>query len=142
MVNGTRGYGPRHCPSSGNLLAGVSVKRSMPDLRTWMVAPFLVMVFLLTSQKAFAADVPCQFQAPGDTTEIHVLANGAILWAGPVEKLQTKTVSVPEGPFTVISKIYNENLKRKEDVRAEMHTRQCRANAPFTVPLFPEPTNR
>ena len=71
-----------------------------------------------------------------------MLANGAILWAGSIEKLQTKTVSVPEGPFTVISKIYNENLKRKEDVRAEMHTRQCRDNAPLTVPLFPESINR
>lgn len=107
-----------------------------------MVVQFLVIGVLLTGQVAFAADVPCQFKAPGDTTEIHVLANGAILWAGSIEKLQTKTVSVPEGAFTVISKIYNENLKRKEDVRAEMHTRQCRGNAPFTVPLFPEPTNR
>ena len=115
---------------------------SMPNLRPFMLAQFLVILFLLTREPAFAADVPCQFKAPGDTTEIHVLANGAVLWAGPIEKLQTKTVSVPEGAFTVISKIYNENLKRKEDVRAEMHTRQCRNNAPFTVPLFPEPTNR
>ncbi|HKY72015.1 MAG TPA: hypothetical protein VJL88_08865 [Nitrospira sp.] len=114
----------------------------MLTLRTSMAAPFLVIAFLLTSQRAFGADVSCQFKAPGDTTEIHVLANGTTLWAGPIEKQQTKAVSVPEGPFTVISKIYNENLKRKEDVRAEMHTRQCRNNAPFTVPLFPEPTNR
>ena len=28
-------------------------------------------------------------------------------------------------PFTVISKVYNQNLKVKEDVRTETHTRQC-----------------
>lgn len=63
-----------------------------------------------------AGDVPCNFKAT-ETTEAHVLADGKTLWAGPIEKTQTKTVPVPEGPFTVISKVY------KEDVRAQMHTR-------------------
>ena len=71
---------------------------------------------------AFAGDVACQFKAM-ETTEIHVLADGKTLWAGSIETQQTKTVSVPEGPFTVISKVYNQNLNAKEDIRAEAHTR-------------------
>jgi len=91
---------------------------------------------------AFASDVPCQFKAATDTTEVHVLANGKTLWSGSIEKLQTRTVSIPEGAFTVISKVYNENMKTKEDVRAETHTRQCRDNAVLTVPLFQDPNKR
>ena len=91
---------------------------------------------------ASAGDISCQFRAASDTTEIHVLANGKTLWAGPVEKQQTKTVSIPEGAFTVISKVYNENMKTKEDVRAETHTRQCRDNAVLTVPLFQDHNKR
>lgn len=91
---------------------------------------------------ALASEVPCQFKAATDTTEIHVVANGKTLWAGPIEKLQTRTVSIPEGAFTVISKVYNENMKTREDVRAETHTRQCRDDAVLTVPLFQEPTKR
>jgi hypothetical protein len=83
-----------------------------------------------------AGDVACQFRAATETTEIHVVANGKTLWTGPIEKLQTKTISIPEGPFTVISKVYNENLKTTEDVRTETHTRQCRGNAALAVPLF------
>ena len=87
---------------------------------------------------ALASDVSCQFKATSDTTEIHVVANGKMLWAGPIEKLQTKTISIPEGPFTVISKVYNENLKTMEDVRTDTHTRQCQDNAVLAVPLFPD----
>jgi hypothetical protein len=88
---------------------------------------------------ALATDVSCQFKAATDTTEIQVVANGKTLWTGPIEKSQTKMVSIPEGPFTVISKVYNENLKTKGDVRAESHTRQCRDNAVLSVPLFQDP---
>ena len=82
-----------------------------------------------------AAEVPCKFTAM-ETIEIHVLADGKMLWAGTIEKAQTNTVSVPEGPFTVISKVYNQNLKTKEDVRAEAHTRLCRNGDALRVPLF------
>ena len=85
---------------------------------------------------ALAGDVPCQFKATNDTTEIHVVANGKTVWTGPIEKLQTKTISIPEGPFTVTSKVYNENLKTTGDVRTDTHTRQCRDNAVLAVPLF------
>jgi hypothetical protein len=90
-------------------------------------------------EPALASEVSCQFKAATDTTEIQVVANGKTLWTGPIEKSQTKTVSIPEGPFTVISKVYNENLKTKGDVRAESHTRQCRDNAVVNVPLFEDP---
>lgn len=91
---------------------------------------------------ALASDVPCQFKATTDTTEIHVIANGKTLWTGPIEKLQTNTVSIPEGPFTVISKVYNENLKITEDIRTDTHTRQCRENTVLTVPLFQDSSNK
>ena len=87
-------------------------------------------------QMALAGDADCQFKAANETTEIHVLADGKVLWSGSIEKQQIKTVSVPEGPFIVVSKLYNPNLKRKEDVRTEMHTRQCRDHV-LAVPLFP-----
>ena len=107
---------------------------------------FVLMCIVLWSlgtlpEIAFAGDVACQFQAT-EATEIHVLADGKTLWAGAIEKQQTKTVSVPEGPFTVISKVYNQNLKAKEDVRAEAHTRQCRDTAALAVPLFQDPKER
>jgi hypothetical protein len=94
--------------------------------------------FVVTAlpEMALASDVPCQFKATNDTTEVHVVANGKTLWTGSIEKLQTTTLSIPEGPFTVISKVYNENLKTTGDVRTDTHTRQCRDNAVLAVPLF------
>jgi len=52
-------------------------------------------------------------------------SNGKTLWTGSIEKLQTKTISIPEGPFTVISKVYNANLKNNEDIGTDSHTRLC-----------------
>ena len=92
-------------------------------------------------QISLASDVPCQFKATSDTAQIHVVANGKILWDGPIEKLQTKTISIPEGPFTVISKVYNENLKATEDVRTDTHTRQCRDNAVLSSRCFKTPAS-
>ena len=107
---------------------------------------FLLFSILLSSflastlpKTADASEISCRFKAATDRTEIDVVANGKTLWTGPIEKSQTKTVSIPEGPFTVISKVYNENLKTQGDVRAESHTRQCRDNAVLSVPLFQDP---
>ena len=119
----------------------------MPDTtEKWVCASLVLCIvswFLLGTRPeiAVAGDVACQFKAT-ETTEIHVLADGKTLWAGSIEKQQTTTVSVPEGPFTVISKVYNQNLKAREDVRAEAHTRQCRDTAALTVPLFQDPKER
>ena len=112
------------------------------------VSVFLGCSFLLSlgnavlPQIALASDVSCQFKATTETTEIHVIANGKTLWTGPVEKLQTKTVSIPEGPFTVISKVYNENLKTTGDIRTDTHTRQCGENTVLTVPLFQDSSRK
>lgn len=114
-----------------------------PHSRTFALCFFSILLSSLLSitfsTTVEASEVSCQFKAATDTTEIHVVANGKTLWAGPIEKSQTKTVSIPEGPFTVISKVYNENLKTQGDVRAESHTRQCRDNAVLSVPLFQDP---
>jgi hypothetical protein len=85
---------------------------------------------------AFAKNASCHFKAASETIEIHVLADGKTLWSGSIEKGQTKEIFIQEGSFTVLSKLYNPNLKTKEDVRTEAHTQQCRDNAVLTVPLF------
>lgn len=103
---------------------------------------FVFGLVVAAPQISLASDVPCQFKATSDTTEIHVVANGKMLWAGPIEKLRTKTISIPEGPFAVISKVYNENLKTMEDVRTDTHTRQCQDNAVLAIPLFPDSRKR
>ena len=90
------------------------------------------------SDALFAADVPCRFKAETETTEIHIVSDGKTLWTGTIEKLQTKTISIPDGPFMVISKVYNPNLKAKEDIRTDSHTRLCQDQATLTVPLFSE----
>lgn len=83
----------------------------------------------------FAADVQCRFKAESETTEIHIIKDGKTHWAGSIEKSETKAISIPEGPFTVISKVYNPNLKNKEDVRSDSHTRLCLEQT-LIVPLF------
>lgn len=114
----------------------------------WILTSLLLYVFLCSllattfSDLVFASDVSCHFKAATETTEIHVLANGKTVWEGSIEKLQTKAIPIPEGPFTVISKVYNQNLKMKEDIRTEMHTRQCQEHAALSVPLFQDPKER
>lgn len=87
----------------------------------------------------FGADISCKFKAATDPTEIMILSNGKNTWSGTIERDQTKTIAVPEGPFTVVSKIYNPNLLTNEDVRIEVHTRQCHNAVTLNVPLFLEP---
>ena len=103
-----------------------------------MYLPFIFLtslLFLMGTVMSALAGIQCLFKA-AETTEVHVLADGKTVWAGPIEKAQTKAVSIPEGPFIVISKVYNPNLKAKEDVRAEAHTRQCLDNSVLSIPLF------
>jgi hypothetical protein len=111
--------------------------------KEWTLSVLLCTIFgILVWKTAFAADVPCRFKAQNETTEIQVLSNGKTHWTGSIEKLQTKTISIPEGPFTVISKIYNQNLKMKEDVRTDAHTQQCLEKVELMVPLFSDPKGR
>jgi hypothetical protein len=117
-----------------------------PTSKIWNGSMLHLFVFSLTlsgligvCDVLLAAEVPCRFKAESETTEIQILSNGKTQWTGTVDKLQTKTISIPEGPFTVISKVYNQNLKVKEDVRTETHTRQCLEHVVLSVPLFSEP---
>ena len=89
------------------------------------------------TNSALAADVQCRLKAETETTEVHILKDGETKWAGSIEKQDTKTISLPEGPFTRISKFYNPIVKRKEEIRAEVHTQLCQKQT-LTVPLFAE----
>ena len=121
--------------------------REVSMLRTsqvWKCSTLRPLVFLLLTgatigvcDTLFAADVQCRFKAESETTEIHIVLDGKTLWAGTIEKLETKAISIPEGPFTVISKVYNPNLKAKGDVRSDSHTQICRDQT-LIVPLFYE----
>ena len=93
------------------------------------------------STPLLAADVKCQFKAESEATEVHVIKDGQTQWAGSIKKGETKTLSIPEGPFTLISKIYNPNLKTTEDVRAVITTRLC-VKQTLLVPFFPDSTQR
>ena len=104
----------------------------------WKSSAFLLIAWTIgVCDSLFAADVQCRFKAESETTEVHIVLGGQTLWAGTIEKLETKSISIPEGPFTVISKVYNPNLKAKEDVRSDSHTRMCRDQT-LIVPLFYE----
>jgi hypothetical protein len=123
------------------LMHGSIMSLKSTDTSSIISLLFTGALFTSLPHLALATDVPCNFMAV-ETTEIHILANGKTLWTGSIEKPHTKTVAIPDGPFTVISKVYNPNLKMNEDVRTDMHTRQCRENATLAVPLFQAPTER
>jgi hypothetical protein len=91
---------------------------------------------LLWSIPALSAGVDCRFKADTDPVEVQVLLGGKEYWHEKIQKGETKTVTIPEGSFTVISKVYNPNLKTMEDVRTESHTRLCTQRAVLSVPLF------
>ena len=79
---------------------------ALPVLVLFVTLPVGIWTTLL------AADVQCRFKAESETTEIHVIIDGKPLWKGAIEKFATEAISIPEGPFTVISKLIN----RRSDV--------------------------
>jgi hypothetical protein len=87
---------------------------------------------------AVAADIPCAFKAQDDRLDVTILIDKRTIWSGTLEKAETKTLDVPEGAFTVMSRVYNPNLDRKEEIRASAHTNQCKEKQPLLLPLFPE----
>jgi hypothetical protein len=91
-----------------------------------------------TAGTAFADEVSCRFKAETDRAELTIVWDGKTGWSGTIERGDSQTVSIREGPFTVLSKVYNPNLKTKEDVRTQAHTRMCREQTALSVPLFPE----
>jgi hypothetical protein len=90
------------------------------------------------AETADAGDVSCRFKAETDRTEIAVVWDGHTGWSGTIDKGDSKEVQIREGPFTVLSKVYNPNLKTKEDVRTQAHTQMCRDQVALSVPLFPD----
>lgn len=85
---------------------------------------------------AVAADVSCRFVADSEAVEMTVLVGGREHWHDTIKKGESKTVSIPEGPFTVVSKVDNPNLKIKGDIRTDTHTMMCGQHTAISVPLF------
>ena len=124
------------------MLITSQVSRPLATIRLVLsVASAVLATVLGVTSTTLAADVHCRLKAETEATEVHVLKDGETKWAGSIEKQETKTISMPEGPFTMISKVYNPNLKRKEDIRAELHTRLSEKQT-LIVPLFPEAKER
>jgi len=93
-------------------------------------------ILLFTAESAFSADVPCRFKANSESVEVKIVVGGKEYWHGTIQRDETQHVSIPEGPFTLVSKMYNPNLQTYEDVRTETHTRVCLERTALSVPLF------
>lgn len=103
--------------------------------KTW-IALFVAFGSGLWSIPAFSADVACRFKADTEPVDVEILIGGKDHWHNKIQKGETKTVTVPEGSFTIISRVFNPNLKTKEDIRTETHTRMCGQQVALSVPLF------
>lgn len=86
---------------------------------------------------AHAADVPCLFKSEGERVELTILVDEKVIGSETLARAETTTIAVPEGPFTVLSKVYNPNLETMGDIRAVSHTKACKPAQPISVPLFP-----
>jgi hypothetical protein len=84
---------------------------------------------------AYAGEVSCQFKSQ-ERVDVTIMAGEKSIWSGTLEKAETKTVTIPNGAFTVISKVYNPNLERKGDIRGTSHTTLCKKSHVIAVPLF------
>jgi len=101
-----------------------------------LIAVFVAFNCCIWSIPAFAANVACRFKAEIEPVDVEVLVGGKEQWRDKIQKGETKTVTIPEGDFIVISKVYNSNLKATEAIRTEAHTRMCAQQDPLSVPLF------
>ncbi|HJU06766.1 MAG TPA: hypothetical protein VJ692_16575 [Nitrospiraceae bacterium] len=100
---------------------------------------FLVLgMTVLTATTTGAAEITCSFKAQGETVELRIVADQQELWSGRLHKDERQTIRVPQGDFTVESRVYNPNLKTKETIVAHVHTKSCQSDRPMAVPLFPE----
>ncbi len=84
---------------------------------------------------AAAATTSCLLKAT-EPVDVTLLLEGKEYWQGKIPKGEQRTVTLPEGPFTVVSSVYNQNLKTTEDIRTEAHTRMCNQQSALSVPLF------
>jgi hypothetical protein len=98
----------------------------------------LCTVLLAPVSTALAEDVHCRFKAETDRTEVTIVYKGEPRWTGTIEKGRVATVSIPEGPFIVHSKVFNPNLQTQGDVRTDAHTNMCGKEVALSVPLFPD----
>ena len=98
----------------------------------------IIFVSFLMVESAFSADVPCRFKANSESVDILIVVGEKEHWNGRIKKNETQHVSIPDGPFIVLSKVYNPNLATYEDVRTETHTRVCLERTALSVPLFDE----
>ncbi|HEU4682935.1 MAG TPA: hypothetical protein VFS39_00350 [Nitrospira sp.] len=99
-------------------------------------AALLALAGVLQGMRAEAAQTSCLLKAATEPVEVTVLVGGTEYWHEKIPKGEERKVAIPEGPFTVISSVYNQNLKTKEDIRTEAHTQMCGQQAALNVPLF------
>ncbi|MBX3302180.1 MAG: hypothetical protein KF693_08185 [Nitrospira sp.] len=93
-----------------------------------------IIVFMM--EPAFSADIPCHFKAISESVDIRIVVGGKEYWHATIQKDETQHVAIPEGPFILLSKVYNSNFRTYEDVRTETHTRVCLERTALSVPLF------
>ncbi|MER3423422.1 MAG: hypothetical protein C4293_09525 [Nitrospiraceae bacterium] len=93
-------------------------------------------VFCGFMSSALAADVLCTFKAEDDQVDVAILIGETTIWSGTLMQNGTKTLTIPQGAFTVMSQIYNPNLNRKEEIRSTSHTNMCKENQALPLPLF------
>ena len=105
------------------------------EIRNSMIGMMVVFSIIGFGETVYAAEVSCQFKAQ-DQVDVKILVGENTIWAGTLAKAETKTVAIPEGPFTVMSKVYNPNLERKGEIRGRSHTNLCKESQVFAVPLF------
>jgi hypothetical protein len=105
------------------------------EIRNSMIGIVVALSIIGFGASAYAVDVSCQLKAQ-DQVDVKILVGEKTIWAGTLAKAETKTVIIPEGAFTVISKVYNPNLERKGEIRATSHTNLCKENKVLAVPLF------
>ncbi len=80
-----------------------------------LLAPCMTLMSVLWSLPAFSADLACRFKTDTDPVEVQVFLGGKEHWRDKIQKGEIRTVSIPEGSFTIISKVYNPNLKTTEE---------------------------
>ena len=105
------------------------------EIRNAIIGMMVIISIIGLGASAYAASVSCQFKAQ-DRVDVKILVGDKTIWAGTLAKAETKTIAIPEGAFTVMSKVYNPNLEGKEEIRATSHTNLCKENQVLVVPLF------
>jgi hypothetical protein len=110
-------------------------KGEVMTIRALMSGMIMTFAILGFAALAYADELSCQFKSQ-ERVDMTIIAGEKTIWSGTLEKAETKTVTIPNGAFTVISKVFNPNLERKGDIRGTAHTNLCKDNRVIAVPLF------